>query len=77
MSGGYLSGRYLSGGYLSGGICPAGICPDTIGRCWVWGIGSRIDFPHMFPMLVEAKMRSGLYPFFHLALVNDFGSLAS
>ena len=54
-----------------------GFTETHIGRCWVWGTGSRIDFPHMFPMHVEANMRSGLYPFFHLALMNDFGSLAS
>ena len=36
-----------------------------------------IDFLHMFVMLPDAKMRSGLYPFFHLALLKDFGSLAS
>ena len=28
-------------------------------------------------MLVATKMRSGMYPFFHLLLVKDFGSLAS
>ena len=41
------------------------------------GIGSMTDFLHMFAMLSDAKMRSGLLPFFHLALLNDFGSLAS
>ena len=35
------------------------------------------DFLHMFAMLSDAKMRSGLKHFFHLALLNDFGSLAS
>ena len=47
-----------------------------IGRCWVWEIGSRIDISHMFPILIETKMRSGLYPFFHLTLFNDFKSFA-
>ena len=47
-----------------------------IGRCWVCVIGSMIDFLHMFAMVPDAKMRSGLLPFFHLALLKDFGSLA-
>ena len=37
------------------------------------GIGSRTDFSHIFD---DANMRSGLYPFFHIALLNDFGSFA-
>ena len=36
-----------------------------------------IDFLHMFAMLPDAKMRSGLWPFFHLAMLKDFCSLAS
>ena len=36
-----------------------------------------IDFLHMFAMLPDKKMRSGFQPFFHLALLKDFGSLAS
>ena len=27
-------------------------------------------------MFDDANMRSGLYPFFHIALLNDFGSFA-
>ena len=51
---------------------------DTqIGRCCVRGIGSRTDFSHMSEMLKDTKMRSGLYPFFHIALLNEFGSFAS
>ena len=43
----------------------------------VWGgIGSRTDFSHIFEMLDDANMRSGLYPFFHIALLNDFDSFA-
>ena len=34
-----------------------GFTVTHIGQCWVWGIGSRIDSSHMFPMLVEANMR--------------------
>ena len=41
------------------------------------GIESMTDFLHMFAMLSYAKMRSGLLAFFHLALLNDFGSLVS
>ena len=33
------------------------------------GIGLIIDFSYMFPVFIEAKMRSGLYPFFHLVVV--------
>ena len=29
------------------------------------------DYSHMSAMLNDAKMMSGLYPFFHLALMND------
>ena len=40
------------------------------------GIGSRTDFSHISEMFEDTKMRSGLYPFFHIALLNDFGSFA-
>ena len=40
------------------------------------GIGSRTDFSHISEMFEDTKMRSGLYPFFHIALFNDFGSFA-
>ena len=42
----------------------------------VWGIGSITDLSHIFEMFGDANMRSGLYPFFHIALLNDFGSFA-
>ena len=47
-----------------------------IGRCCVRGIGSRTDFSHISEMFEDTKMRSGLYPFFHIALLNDFSSFA-
>ena len=47
-----------------------------IGRCCVRGIGSRTDFSHISEMFEDTKMRSGLYPFFHIALLNYFGSFA-
>ena len=34
------------------------------------------DFSHIFDMFDEAIMRSGLYPFFYIALLNDFGSFS-
>ena len=40
------------------------------------GIGSKTDFSHIFEMLDDANMRSGLNPLFHIALLNDFGSFA-
>ena len=40
------------------------------------GIGSRTDFSHIFEMFDDANMRSGLYHFFHIALLKDFGSFA-
>ena len=40
------------------------------------GIGSRTDFTHIFEMFDDPNMRSGLYPFFHIAVLNDFGSFA-
>ena len=42
----------------------------------MWGIGSRTDSSHIFEMFDDANIRSGLYPFFHIALLNDFGSFA-
>ena len=51
-----------------------GFTMTHIGRCCVWGIGSRTDFSHIFEMFDDANMRAGLYPFFHIALLNDFGS---
>ena len=39
-------------------------------------IGSRTDFSHKFEMFDDANMRSGLYLVFHIALLNDFDSLA-
>ena len=47
-----------------------------IGRFCVQGIGSRTDFSHISEMFEDTKMRSGLYPFCHIALLNDFGSFA-
>ena len=47
-----------------------------IGRCCVWGIGSRTDFSHKFEMFDGENMRSGLYPFFHIELLNYFGCFA-
>ena len=47
-----------------------------IGQCCVRGIESRIDFSHISEMIEDTQMRSGLYPFFHNALLNDFGSFA-
>ena len=38
--------------------------------------GSRTNFSHIFDMFYDATMKSGLYPFFHIALLNDFGSFA-
>ena len=40
------------------------------------GMGPRTDFSHISEMFEDAKMRSLLYPFFHIALLNDFGSFA-
>ena len=37
------------------------------------GVGSRTDFTHISEMFEDTKMRTGLYPFFHIALLNDFG----
>ena len=53
-----------------------GFTLTLIGRCCVWEIGWRTDCSHIFEMFDDANMRSGLYPFFHIALLNDFGSFA-
>ena len=47
---------------LKGIVCSTmtGCALTQIGRCWVCGIGSMIDFLHRFAMLPDAKMRSGL-----------------
>ena len=45
-----------------------------IERCCVRGMGSRTDFSHISEMFDDKKMRSRLYPIFHIALLNDFGS---
>ena len=42
----------------------------------MWCIGSRTYFSHIFEMFEDANMRSGLYPFFHIAQLNDFCSFA-
>ena len=42
-----------------------------IGRCCVWGIGSITYSSHIFEMFDDTNMRSGLYPFFHISLLND------
>ena len=49
-----------------------GFTLTQIGCCYV--VGSRTDFSHIFEMFDDAIMRLGLYPFFHIALLNDFGS---
>ena len=48
-----------------------------IGRCCECRRGSNTFFSHIPPMLVDAKMRTWLYPVFHRLLLNDFGSFAS
>ena len=60
---------------LNGAGCGTitGWTATQIGRCCVRGIGSRTDFSHISEMFEDTKMRSGLYPFFHIALLNDFG----
>ena len=37
-----------------------GLALTQIGPCWVYAIESMIDLLHMFAMLSDAKMRSGL-----------------
>ena len=51
----------------------SGFTVTHIGRCCVRGMGSRTDFSHISKMFEDTKMRSGLYPFFHIALLKDFG----
>ena len=53
-----------------------GFTVTHIRRCCVGGLGSRTDFSHISEMVEDTKMRSGLYPFFHIALLNDFGRFA-
>ena len=53
-----------------------GFTVTQIGQFCVRGIGSRTDFSHISEMFENTKMRYGLYPFFHIALLNDFGCLA-
>ena len=47
---------------LKGIVCGTmtGWALTHIERCWVCGIGSMIDFLHMFAMLPDAKMTSFL-----------------
>ena len=40
----------------------------------VSAMGSRTDFSHISEMFDDTKMRSRLYPFFHIARLNDFSS---
>ena len=62
--------RLLNG--VGCGIIP-GWTVTQIGLCCVRGIGSRTDFSHISEMFKDTKMRSGLYPSFHISLLNDFG----
>ena len=39
-------------------------------------IESRTDFSHISEMVEDKKVRSGLYPFFQIVLLNVFGSFA-
>ena len=48
----------------------------TWGYVVCWGIWPRTDFSHIFEMFGNANMRSGLYQFPHIALLNDFVSFA-
>ena len=38
------------------------------------GMGFRTDFSHISEMFEDTRMKSGLYTFFHIALLIDFGS---
>ena len=40
------------------------------------GMGPRTDFSYIPEVFEDTKMRSGFYAFFHIALLNDFGSFA-
>ena len=42
----------------------------------VYGIVFMTDFSQMLAILDDARMRSGLYPFFRIVLLNDFTSFA-
>ena len=53
-----------------------GFTVTHIGRCYVCGMGSSTYFSHISQMFEDMKMRSGIYPFFHITLFNDFGSFA-
>ena len=63
---------------LNGGVCAtiSGSAGTQIVRCFVWEICSRTEFTHNMALLSDTKMRSGSYPLFHLALLNDFDSFA-
>ena len=43
---------------------------------WTENIFGRTDCSHIFEMFDDANMRSGLYIFIHIVLLNDFGSFA-
>ena len=62
----FLRLKRLLNGVGSGTI--TGWAVTQIGRCCVRGIGSRTDFSHI------SEMFEDMYPFFHIALLNDFGS---
>ena len=53
-----------------------GFTVTHIGRGCVRGMGSRTDFSHISKLFDDTNMRSALYLFFHIALLNDFGSFA-
>ena len=40
-------------------------------------VGERTDFSHISEMFEDTKMSSGLYPLFHIVLLNYFGNFAS
>ena len=42
----------------------------------MWGIELRTYFSYIFEMFDDTNMRSGLYPYFHITLLNGFGSFA-
>ena len=44
------------------------------GRCCERGMGSKTDFSHISEMFDGIKINFELYPFYHIALLNDFGS---
>ena len=61
---------------MVGCVTITGFTLTQIGRCYAWGIESTTDFSHIFDMFADANMRSGLYPFIHIALLNYFCSFA-